>query len=279
MPAAYDPLLGKIIARGADRDAALAALRIALRETVVAGLPTNVPWLVEAVADATFRDGRVTTGTAGRIHSRMPGHRWALLAAVAETLDGTAAATDPWAAIGPWSVSGEAGLSFHGEEWEERVVVHRSGDDWNLSDAAGTYPFRWWHDAAGVWTVSTPDDVARLAVVERPAGLEVAGNGGRWFVRRGPRPPGETTRRTRGPDGRVRAPLPARVLQLHVTTGEHVSSGQPLVTLSAMKMELSCESPAAGVVTTVACRAGQLVDADDLLVELRLDEQPAIDQG
>ena len=67
-------------------------------------------------------------------------------------------------------------------------------------------------------------------------------------------------------------PLPAKVLRVHAAVGDRVDRGQPLVTLSAMKMELVCDAPAAGVVETVACRVDQLVAANDLLVSLRLDD-------
>jgi biotin carboxyl carrier protein len=112
-------------------------------------------------------------------------------------------------------------------------------------------------------------------VVERADGLEVCGAGGRWLVRTGPRPAAGVARRRRASDGRVRAPLPARVLRVDARAGEPVAPGQPLVTLSAMKMELTCEAPAAGVIETVACRVDELVEADQILVELRLDEADA----
>ena len=86
----------------------------------------------------------------------------------------------------------------------------------------------------------------------------------------GPRTAVETTRRQRASDGRVRAPLPAKVLTVHVSTGDYVKQNQPLVTLSAMKIELSCDAPVAGVVETVSCEPGDLVDAGALLVSLRV---------
>ena len=75
--------------------------------------------------------------------------------------------------------------------------------------------------------------------------------------------------RERATDGRVRAPMPARVLRVHAAPGDQVAAGAPLVTLTAMKMELVCEAPLAGVVETVGCAADQLVEADQVLVTLR----------
>jgi biotin carboxyl carrier protein len=52
---------------------------------------------------------------------------------------------------------------------------------------------------------------------------------------------------------------------------DRVERGQPLVTLTAMKMELVCEAPTAGLVESIACRVDDLVAADQLLVSLTPD--------
>lgn len=57
----YDPLLAKVIVRGRDRPAALAALAAALAATRLDGISTNLPFLRYAVADARFAAGGVTT--------------------------------------------------------------------------------------------------------------------------------------------------------------------------------------------------------------------------
>jgi len=58
---AYDPLIAKLIAAGADRDEAIAALTAALDETEVGGVTTNLPFLRWLVRHPAFRAGRTTT--------------------------------------------------------------------------------------------------------------------------------------------------------------------------------------------------------------------------
>jgi acetyl/propionyl-CoA carboxylase alpha subunit len=57
----YDPLIAKLIARGDDREQALALLSEALDETEVAGVTTNLPLLRWLVAHPVVRSGRATT--------------------------------------------------------------------------------------------------------------------------------------------------------------------------------------------------------------------------
>ncbi|MCR6702906.1 MAG: acetyl-CoA carboxylase biotin carboxylase subunit [Dokdonella sp.] len=57
IPPNYDSMIGKLIAHGADRDTAIARMRIALSELVVDGIKTNVPLQQRIMADGGFRSG------------------------------------------------------------------------------------------------------------------------------------------------------------------------------------------------------------------------------
>jgi acetyl/propionyl-CoA carboxylase alpha subunit len=61
VPVAYDPMIAKMIAHGATRDAALDRLSEALAETEVSGLVTNLPFLRWLVTHPEVRAGRTTT--------------------------------------------------------------------------------------------------------------------------------------------------------------------------------------------------------------------------
>jgi acetyl-CoA carboxylase, biotin carboxylase subunit len=57
VPPHYDSMIGKIIVHGDTREQALARMRIALSETVVEGILTNIPLHRELMADAKFIEG------------------------------------------------------------------------------------------------------------------------------------------------------------------------------------------------------------------------------
>jgi acetyl/propionyl-CoA carboxylase alpha subunit len=58
---AYDPMIAKLIAHGETRDEALDRLAVALRDTSVEGVPTNLPFLRWLVGHRALRDGETTT--------------------------------------------------------------------------------------------------------------------------------------------------------------------------------------------------------------------------
>jgi acetyl-CoA carboxylase, biotin carboxylase subunit len=57
VPPHYDSLIGKIVAYGATREQAIARLRIALSETALEGIKTNIPLHQELLVDAAFVAG------------------------------------------------------------------------------------------------------------------------------------------------------------------------------------------------------------------------------
>jgi biotin carboxyl carrier protein len=67
---------------------------------------------------------------------------------------------------------------------------------------------------------------------------------------------------------RLTAPIPGKVVKVHVAVGDEVRAGQPLVVLEAMKMENELSSEQAGRVTAIHVRPGQTVNAGDALAEL-----------
>jgi acetyl-CoA carboxylase biotin carboxylase subunit len=62
IPAAYDSLIGKVIAHGRDRAEALARMRRALAEYRVRGVTTTIPFHQAVLANAAFQEGRLHTG-------------------------------------------------------------------------------------------------------------------------------------------------------------------------------------------------------------------------
>ena len=63
--------------------------------------------------------------------------------------------------------------------------------------------------------------------------------------------------------------MPGKILELLASIGEDVASGQALIRMEAMKMEIDVSAPVAGRVVEVSVAVGDLVDPDAEL--LRLD--------
>jgi acetyl/propionyl-CoA carboxylase alpha subunit len=64
------------------------------------------------------------------------------------------------------------------------------------------------------------------------------------------------------------SPMPATVTAVPVSVGQTVESGDVLIALEAMKMELPLRAPHRGVVSALHCRVGDLVQPDVVLIDL-----------
>ncbi len=67
-------------------------------------------------------------------------------------------------------------------------------------------------------------------------------------------------------DNTIRSPMPGKVVKVFVKPGETVEAGQPLIVLSAMKMESEFKAGKRGIVSEVLVKEGDTVDNDQLLV-------------
>jgi biotin carboxyl carrier protein len=110
--------------------------------------------------------------------------------------------------------------------------------------------------------------VVRFAAVE--GGRQVAAAGCHVLVEKVRRwAPGE---RVIPPE--VRPPMPAVVVKVMVAVGDAVTRGQPLVVVSAMKMETTLVAPKDGMVSEIKVKEGDKVSPADILVgiEEKADE-------
>ena len=73
--------------------------------------------------------------------------------------------------------------------------------------------------------------------------------------------------------GHLAAPMSGTVVAVHVTIGDRVARGAPLIVLEAMKMEHTISAPAPGIVTAINFAVGERVPEGADLVDL--EDPPA----
>ncbi len=69
--------------------------------------------------------------------------------------------------------------------------------------------------------------------------------------------------------GKIRSPMPGKVIKVLVENGKLVTEGQVLIVMEAMKMEYSLAADVIGTVANLSVSEGQQVALGQLLVEIK----------
>ena len=235
----FDPMLAKLVARGADRADALGGLRAAVADTTLVGVRTNLRFLRWLLDSDAMRDGDVRTDTISK--SSLPGPPVpddAAWLAAATALARRFSDDDPWS--GGWRLNGPPALLVSDGTEERRVVLRGASDR----------------------AVEVADGVAHVLV----DGQSVE------FRSVGPPTVDEAIRHASaaGGDGPAQlvAPMPGRVVAVRTRVGGTVVAHDPLVVIEAMKMEHAVVAPRAGEVTAVHVSEGDQVERGEIVVEI-----------
>lgn len=74
-----------------------------------------------------------------------------------------------------------------------------------------------------------------------------------------------------GVKGSVGAPMPGSVIDVRVKVGDKVIKGQPLIVLSAMKMEMVVQAPVSGTIKRIVAEKDMKLEGDDLIMDIEVE--------
>ncbi|MEM8827499.1 MAG: biotin carboxylase N-terminal domain-containing protein, partial [Pseudomonadota bacterium] len=237
----YDPMIAKIVTHALTREGAIDALVSALDQTIVAGLKTNRAFLARLADHPAFRAAEVHTGF-------IPDHgddlappaeapRKAVLAAALAVVTarrdrGTAASAFDRHAGWRMNLAAHRYVDLYPADGEPmRVDLRRHDDGFEVQDdGAERLSARWLDDRTLAFTIDgTP---GRAVVVRDDLTVEIRLDGTAYAFALN----AEAQAGSAAGDGSIIAPMPGRVLSLHVNDGDTVDIGDRLLVLEAMKM-------------------------------------------
>ncbi len=290
----YDSLLAKLIVWGEDRPAASRRLRRALEQSEIVGVATNLDFLRALCQEDWFEGGAYDTtsveANAARLILAPPltqeEERFVLAAGAAVWLsdlylraraagDRHGGASTPWATADGWRLDGRQGADveflMNGRAIKLRLFPEGEGAlQFEMDGRAARAEFAP-SDAGlrlsvnGVWR--------EVGVVRQAAQIVIVLHGrNHALVLRDP--PRVASRSGEG-ERRLIAPLPARVVRVHVANGQSVKTGAGVVTLEVMKTEFVLRAPRDGAVAGLDCREGDWVPEGATLAYIAEDQGPA----
>nr|WP_024308436.1 biotin carboxylase N-terminal domain-containing protein [Pseudomonas sp. P818] len=258
----YDPMLGKLIAWGENREQARLRLLAMLDDTLVGGVKTNLAFLRRILAHPAFAACELDTGFIPRHQPQLlpapgelPDTFWQLAADAWVQSEKPLQRDDdphsPWASRNGWRAGGKAEIELHlscqGENRKVRAAdtACLQGEEL-LAEIEGTRQ--------------------RLRAIRRGDTLYLQWQGELHAVTRFD--PIAAAEASHAQQGGLSAPMNGSIVRVLVEPGQAVEAGTALVVLEAMKMEHSIRAPEAGTIQALYCREGEMVSEGTLLVEL-----------
>ncbi|AZF27440.1 acetyl/propionyl/methylcrotonyl-CoA carboxylase subunit alpha [Pseudomonas sp. R2-60-08W] len=255
----YDPMLGKLIAWGQDREQARLRLLSMLDECAVGGLKTNLGFLRRIIGHPAFAAAELDTGFIPRYQQELLPVAGALddefwQAAGSTFMQSLPAGDGPWADTRGFRAGLPAQVSLHLSCNGQDRLVTLAGQSSQLT---------------GEQLVIEHQGVRRshLAVRDRDEGTVYL----RWdgeMQAVSLFDPIAAAEASHSPQGGLTAPMNGSIVRVLVDVGQRVEAGTQLVVLEAMKMEHSIRAPEAGVIKALFCQEGEMVAEGSALVEL-----------
>lgn len=257
---AYDPMLGKIIAYGPDRESARQRLIAALERTAILGLTTNTGFLRELVASDAFAAAEIDTTWLDR--HQVPERENEIPRIIAAWASAEAIAaqegTHPFRADG-WRSGGPPAPMVIELDRPVPVDLHQGRvDDCEVRPLATD---------GGCWIsleVAGERHTAVVAVGQHRT--EVAYHGQRWVFER---PDVFSDHAGVADSGAIWAPMPGTIVDVRVADGDQVEADQVLIVLEAMKMETPLRAPFAGTVVGLSVSIGMQVALGAMLCDIQ----------
>ena len=274
----YDPMIAKVIAWDVDRGAALRRLRGALAGYELAGLKTNVAFLLAVASHPAFAGAgddasTLDTGLIERYRSELfaqlqPATDTVLALAVLSdlcqiTAKAECAAADsedrysPWHRSDGWRLNEDNHHDFVFTDHEKRVsVTAHYRDGGFLLELPNSQMFVRGRQEGDNRLVADIDGARISATVVREGeALSVFMSGACHRLER----ERLTSIEDEQPGGLLVSPLPGNVAQVLVEEGQQVRKGQALMIVEAMKMEHTISAPHAGRIDRIYFSAGEQV--------------------
>jgi 3-methylcrotonyl-CoA carboxylase alpha subunit len=312
----YDPMICKLIVHDDTRQGALKKLVRSLKDYQIAGVPTNIDFLIQCAQHETFQKaGAINTGfldhhleeVLPKDPNEMPLASLSKAVGVFASLlhlEGRVGVSDmdderrnrsPWTSLsGSWRMGGNAQRTFKLDDGTQVATTsHRDGSyDIQVGEDGEVFHVQ------GSLSSNRKMEVVVNQTHRMTVTTAMKESQGIFQIRMWPQQSGEeyfwevNVENPLAPvsllgahhqvagEGAVKAPMPGRISRIRFAVGDTVQQGDVLLVMEAMKMEHTIEAPVDGIVTDLPVKVGDVVQDDTLLVMVTSlesdDEEPEV---
>ncbi len=282
----FDPMISKLIVWEENREAAIEKVQRALKDYVVLGISTNIPFMLSLMGQDDYLKNNISTKYCD-IHAKNIveisdtqkadfNHDILAAAYIASAMYSMKEKDDVWSKIGYWRMNMVFNLHF-GEDARTYSVSEKTSDSFIINDEFNQY---------AVELLELSDNMIRIGINEEDYVIYIAedqqsefdiwyeGNvfhliddgvlNNQDFY--------ESTHDSATGDI-LKSPMPGKVIKVLSHVGAEVKKGDVLLIVEAMKMENNLLAPRDGIVEEINVKEGEMVDGSKVLLSLEEKEE------
>jgi len=283
----FDPMISKLIAYSETREEALKMASNALENYIIHGISTNITYLRQMLMHASFRENKISTRfcddhteelltqieeSKKNIHPHWPVLSFLLYDLNKKKLSGV---DNLWEEIGFWRHS--MNIPVRIDEAEYLVELTKAPDGGLSGSISGkAFSISLLKLSGGKMRLEINDKMIEVFVSENDEGQTQLSLHGHMF---------NLFRKDRLNDsidysavdsgnetGNLFAPMPGKVIKIHVKEGQEVNRGSILMVVEAMKMENNIVASTHSRVEKINVKEGEMVDTKTQLIHISVIE-------
>ncbi len=277
----YDPMISKIIAKGATRDEAIQKMQYALEKFVILGLTTNKNFLLDILKHPSFNDGMFTTHFINKYFQNYKDSKKSDAAIINEIA--------VVSVLSEWSErNSQRNFKHLPNGWRNNFYQKNAGT-FDIEGSIIKAAYRYKNNNCFDITIGDESLTAELVSHENSSITCIINGsrktfasakskeelfihhpaGGSFKVKSASRFP-ETVSDEKS--GGYKAPMPGEIVKLLVKTGDKVCCGKGLLIINSMKMETTIEAYADGIVEEIFITEKSFVEANTILLKITNEE-------
>jgi acetyl-CoA carboxylase biotin carboxylase subunit len=285
----YDPMIAKLVVWSNDRESARKKMITALKNYIIHGIKTNIPYLEHLLGHNAYITNNITTKYCDEYtdyileqiekeRSLVPQHYPVIAYSVYSIAKDYLNIEDDfsiWKQIGYWRDLTEFTVTF--EDREIPVKFKNNNDGKFEFDIEGEKSVALFESLEyGIVKLSIDNTIRTFYISNDDKGNGFISYDGFTFqIRRNDILVQEDffgSLDADGGNGQIVSPMPGKVIKINVNEGDKIKKGDVLLIVEAMKMENNIVSPRDAIVEKVNVAVGNMVDGSTELVILSQDE-------
>ena len=282
----FDPMISKLIVWDEDREKAIAKVQQALKDYVILGISTNIPFMLSLMSQENYLKNQISTKYCDQYTQSIveksdnikSDFNPDILAAahIAGILYPMDDGTDVWSQIGYWRMNMTFNLHIDGED-RNYTVSEKNINSFLLNDGFNQYVVEVLELSKNAIRVGIDEeDFEVFLAKDMNYEFDMSYQGMVFHLKDdGVLQQQDFYESTHeGASGDIlKSPMPGKVIKILSTVGAEVKKGDVLLIVEAMKMENNLTAPRNGIIAEINVKEGEMVDGSKVLLSLEMENE------